>query len=62
MQPKDLADTVQRLFTTRQPQQLDEEQLQQLHADFRRHVAPVIDEHRESQRRAYEETRDITLR
>lgn len=61
MQSKDLAGMVQRLLMTGEPQELDEKQLSEFRAAFRREVAPLIDEHRERQRRAYEDSRDITL-
>ena len=61
MQSNDLAGMVQRLLKTGEPQELDKQQLREFHADFRREVAPLIDDYRERQRRAYEDSRDITL-
>jgi len=61
MQPKNLAGMVRRLVETGESQQLNQEQLREFHAEYRREVAPTIDEHRECQRRAYEDSRDITL-
>jgi len=56
-----LAGMVQRLLDTGEPQELAPAQLRTFHADFRREVEPLIDGHRERQRRAYEDSRDITL-
>ena len=52
MQSNDLAGMVQRLLKTGEPQELDKQQLREFHANFRREVAPLIDDYRERQRRA----------
>ena len=61
MQPKNLAGMVQRLVETGESHQLNQEQLREFHAEYRREVAPTIDEHRECQRRAHEHCRLVTL-
>lgn len=58
---EDWSALMQRLLETRQPQNLTDEQIRQFHTDFRHNVAPLIDAHREEQRRAYCESCDVTL-
>lgn len=61
MQTKGLESMVRTLLETGERQELDNQQLREFHANFRREVEPLIDEHRQRQRRAYEDSRDITL-
>lgn len=58
---EDLGGLMQRVLETQQPQPLTDEQVREFHAGFRRDVAPLIDQHREEQRRAYRESGDVTL-
>lgn len=61
MQTNGLAGMVERLVKTGETQQLDQEQLRAFHAQYRQDVSQTIEAHREHQRRAYEDSRDITL-
>jgi hypothetical protein len=57
-----LAEKIGTLLETGQRQTLDKNELQAFHSAFREKVAPFIDEHRERQRQAFEDVKDIALR
>ena len=61
MQPKSLTSLVQQLVETGETQHVNREQLQAFHTAHRREVAPTIDAYRKRQRRADEDSRQVTL-
>lgn len=62
MERHNLAQAVARLLETGEAQELSKEELRHFHAEFRDEVAPAIDSHREHQRRAYEQMKEIAVR
>ena len=59
---QELAEAMDQLLKTGEAQELSLEERQRFHADFRGEVGPLIDAHREDQRRRYEKTKEIALR
>lgn len=62
MNDRDMASAVAQVLETGQARTLTEEEARDFHAAFRDAVGPEIDSYRESQRRAYEDVKELALR
>lgn len=62
MERNPLGEAAARLLQTGEEQTLSSEECRVFHEDLREQVAPAIEKHREEQRRAYDQLREVILR